>query len=125
MEGNGQILLIRGVLSCSKVKDIPKVNMTIQCQDNLKVTSGLSEGHIFWVKVNQGRSNLSRYGGHFKSRLRGMSSHVGNQYKFLLRLKCYILIQIPSQSDIYLLCEDMNNSLKFKNNAKHKNLSPH
>ena len=39
-----------------------------------------------------------------------------------LGLKCYILIQTLSQLDIWLWRYEY--SLKFKNNVKHKNLSP-
>ena len=59
---------------------------------------------------------------------KGNESHVSNiqylifQYKSLVHEKCYILIQTPSQSDVWLLrCE---HSLKFKNNVRHKNLLP-
>ena len=44
------------------------------------------------------------------------------QYKSLVHLNCYILIQTPSQSDIWL--QRYEQFFKFKNNAKHKNLSP-
>ena len=44
------------------------------------------------------------------------------EYKSLVHLKCYILIQIPSQSDIWL--QRYEQFFQFKNNVKHKNLSP-
>ena len=44
------------------------------------------------------------------------------QYKSPVLLKCYILIQNPFHSDIWL--QEYELSLKFKNNVKHKNLSP-
>ena len=44
------------------------------------------------------------------------------QYKSLVHLKCYILIQIPSQSDIWF--RRYEQFLNFKNSVKHKNLSP-
>ena len=44
------------------------------------------------------------------------------EYKSLVHLKCYILIQIPSQSDIWL--QRYEQFFKFKNNVKHTNLSP-
>ena len=43
------------------------------------------------------------------------------QFKSLVCLKCYILIQIPSQSDIWL--QRYEQFFKFKNNIKHKKLS--
>ena len=43
------------------------------------------------------------------------------QFKSLIHLKCYMLIQTPSQSDIWL--QRYEQFLKFKNNVKHKNLS--
>ena len=44
------------------------------------------------------------------------------QYKSLKNLKCYILIQIPSQSNIWF--RRYEQFFNFKNNVKHKNLSP-
>ena len=44
------------------------------------------------------------------------------QYKSLVHLKCYILIQIPSQSDIWF--QRYEQFFNFKNNVKHKNSSP-
>ena len=44
------------------------------------------------------------------------------QYKSLVHLKCYILIQTPSQSDIWLRRYEY--SFKLKNNVKYKNLLP-
>ena len=44
------------------------------------------------------------------------------QYKSLVHLKCYILIQTPSQLDTWL--QRYEQFFKFKNNVKHKNLSP-
>ena len=44
------------------------------------------------------------------------------QYKSLVHLKCYILIQIPSQSDMWFLRYEQ--FFNFKHNVKHKNLSP-
>ena len=44
------------------------------------------------------------------------------QYKSLVHLKCYILFQTPSQSDIWL--QRYEQFFTFKNNVKHKNLSP-
>ena len=43
------------------------------------------------------------------------------QYKLLVNKKCYILIPIPSQSDIWL--QRYEQFFHFKNNVKHKNLS--
>ena len=43
------------------------------------------------------------------------------QYKLLVYLKCYILIQTPLQLNICLW--RYKQFLKFKNNVKHKNLS--
>ena len=60
--------------------------------------------------------------------IKGDESYVGNiqfwyfKYKPLVNLKCYILIQIPSQLDIWL--QRYERFFKFKNNVKHKNLSP-
>ena len=42
--------------------------------------------------------------------------------KSLVHLKCYILIQTPSQSDIWL--QRYKQFFKLKNNVKHKNLTP-
>ena len=44
------------------------------------------------------------------------------QYKSLVHLKCYILIQTPSQLNIWL--QRYEQFFKVKNNVKHKNLSP-
>ena len=44
------------------------------------------------------------------------------QYKSLVHLKCYILIQIPSQSDMWFLRYEQ--FFNFRNNVKHKNSSP-
>ena len=43
------------------------------------------------------------------------------QYISLVHLKCYILIQFPSQSDIWL--QRYEHFFEFKNNVKHTNLS--
>ena len=44
------------------------------------------------------------------------------QYKSLVHVKCYILIQIPFQSDTWF--QRYGQLFNFKNNVKHKNLSP-
>ena len=44
------------------------------------------------------------------------------QYKSLVHLQCYILIQTPSQLNIWL--QSYEQFFKVKNNVKHKNLSP-
>ena len=44
------------------------------------------------------------------------------QYKSPVHLKCYMLIQTPSQSDIWL--QRYEQFFKFKNNVKHKIFSP-
>ena len=44
------------------------------------------------------------------------------QYKSLVHLKCYILTKIASQLDIWL--QRYEQFFIFKNNVKHKNLSP-
>ena len=44
------------------------------------------------------------------------------QYETLVHLKCYILIQTPSQSDIWF--QRYEQFFNFKINVKHKNLSP-
>ena len=44
------------------------------------------------------------------------------QYKSLVHLKCYILIQSPSQADIWL--QRYKQFFKLKNNVKHNNVLP-
>ena len=75
-------------------------------------------------------SNLSLISQTFKicDTIKRNESHVGNiQFWFfninhLVHLKCYILIKTPSQSDILL--QRYEYFFEFKNNVKHKNLSP-
>ena len=63
----------------------------------------------------------------YATRSKGMSHMSANsilifQYRSLVHLKYYILIQTPSQSDIWL--QSYEQFFEFKSNVKHKNLSP-
>ena len=47
---------------------------------------------------------------------------INKNEKSLVHLKCNIMIQIPSQSDIWF--QRYEQFFNFKNNVKHKNLTP-
>ena len=87
---------------------------------------------IFWLVLNVVRNiyqhPLATLNAHkYVTRSRGMSHMLAIfNFDFSIQItcpfKCYILIQSSSQSDIWL--QRYEQFFKFKNNVKHKNLSP-